>query len=240
MRTFAIGVLACTALVTSAALASVLDQHNEGPLLGGTSVGVIGTQLEQSAAQTLVCGISGRLDRVEMYINASGSLSSPLVLEVRPVSNGAPDAAVLLATQQVSPLPTGLQWVSFDISGANVPITASEPLALVLRSTQELSQGEYDAEGSADVYPGGMGFYRSFSGPWIPLPGYDLMFRTFVTPGGGGCVPDIDGNGVVNVNDFLAYLSLYAAGDARADLNQSGSVDVSDFLAYLAAYAAGC
>jgi hypothetical protein len=54
------------------------------------------------------------------------------------------------------------------------------------------------------------------------------------------CQADTNGDGQVNVSDFLAYLSLYAAGDPRADINGSGAVNVSDFLAYLALYAHGC
>jgi hypothetical protein len=54
------------------------------------------------------------------------------------------------------------------------------------------------------------------------------------------CRADINGDGTVNVSDFLAFLQLYAAGDPRADMNGSGSVNVQDFLAYLQLFAAGC
>jgi glucose/arabinose dehydrogenase len=54
------------------------------------------------------------------------------------------------------------------------------------------------------------------------------------------CRVDFDQNGTVNVSDFLAYLSAYAAGDTNADFTGDGQVNVSDFLAFLSAYAAGC
>jgi hypothetical protein len=54
------------------------------------------------------------------------------------------------------------------------------------------------------------------------------------------CGVDINGDGQVNVGDFLAYLQLYASGDPRADFTGDGQVNVQDFLAFLAAYAAGC
>jgi hypothetical protein len=57
---------------------------------------------------------------------------------------------------------------------------------------------------------------------------------------GAPCRPDINGDGQVNVADFLAFLQLYAAGDTRADFNNDSQVNVQDFLAFLAAYAAGC
>jgi uncharacterized protein (TIGR03790 family) len=54
------------------------------------------------------------------------------------------------------------------------------------------------------------------------------------------CVIDIDGDGGASVSDFLAFLSLYAAGDGRADFTGDGTVNVQDFLAFLSAYSAGC
>lgn len=56
----------------------------------------------------------------------------------------------------------------------------------------------------------------------------------------GCCAADFNGDGAVTVQDFLAYLSAYAAGEARADINGDGQVNVQDFLAYLSAYSAGC
>jgi hypothetical protein len=54
------------------------------------------------------------------------------------------------------------------------------------------------------------------------------------------CTADFNGDGAVNVQDFLAFLSAYAAGDARCDIDGSGSINVQDFLGYLSLYAAGC
>jgi sugar lactone lactonase YvrE len=57
---------------------------------------------------------------------------------------------------------------------------------------------------------------------------------------GATCVADFTGDGTVNVQDFLAFLQAFAAGDARADVDGSGQVNVQDFLAYLQLFAAGC
>jgi hypothetical protein len=54
------------------------------------------------------------------------------------------------------------------------------------------------------------------------------------------CPADFNCDGHVDVQDFLAFLSLFAAADPRADFNASGSIDVADFLAFLSAFAAGC
>jgi probable HAF family extracellular repeat protein len=58
--------------------------------------------------------------------------------------------------------------------------------------------------------------------------------------GGAGCRVDLDGDGQVSIQDLLAYLAAYAAGDQRTDVNGDGLITVQDFLAFLAAYAAGC
>jgi subtilisin family serine protease len=50
---------------------------------------------------------------------------------------------------------------------------------------------------------------------------------------------DLDGNGVVNVQDFLLFLRLFAAADPRADTDGDGAVGVRDFLAFLQIYATG-
>jgi hypothetical protein len=70
----------------------------------------------------------------------------------------------------------------------------------------------------------------------------DVIFALVdgVTIGAAPCQPDVNGDGLVNVQDFLAYLQLYAAADPRADFDNNGQVNVQDFLAFLQAFAAGC
>ncbi len=54
------------------------------------------------------------------------------------------------------------------------------------------------------------------------------------------CIPDINGDGVVDADDFFAFLSLFASGDLRADINNDGVIDADDFFAFLTLFAAGC
>jgi hypothetical protein len=58
--------------------------------------------------------------------------------------------------------------------------------------------------------------------------------------GSGSCRADINGDGQVNLQDFLAFLQAYAAGLPVADFNGDGQVNIQDFLAFLSAFAAGC
>jgi hypothetical protein len=54
------------------------------------------------------------------------------------------------------------------------------------------------------------------------------------------CQVDINGDGAVNVADYLAFLSIYSTGGDQADFNRDGQVNVTDYLAFLSAYSAGC
>jgi hypothetical protein len=55
-----------------------------------------------------------------------------------------------------------------------------------------------------------------------------------------GCRADVDGDGLVSVQDFLTFLQRYASGSPDADFNDDGLVSVQDFLQYLSAYSTGC
>ncbi|MCC5787731.1 MAG: trypsin-like peptidase domain-containing protein [Phycisphaerales bacterium] len=80
-----------------------------------------------------------------------------------------------------------------------------------------------------------------------PFGGGRFMPRAFsglihYQPGGTipTCPPDLNGDGVVDADDFFLFLSLFAAGDPRADFNNDGVIDADDFFAFLSAFAAGC
>ena len=60
------------------------------------------------------------------------------------------------------------------------------------------------------------------------------------------CPGDFDGNGMVNLSDFLAFAGGFgtrsgdAGYDARMDMDGSGAVDLSDFLAFAGAFGTTC
>jgi hypothetical protein len=83
--------------------------------------------------------------------------------------------------------------------------------------------------GQADAGPAMTGVVFSLSGGYWPAGS-----------GAPPCRPDMTGDGQVNVQDFLRFLSLYSGGDPLADFTRNGTVNVQDFLAFLSAYAAGC
>jgi hypothetical protein len=54
------------------------------------------------------------------------------------------------------------------------------------------------------------------------------------------CRADIDGDGGLDLFDFLAFVNLHNAGDAKADFDDDGVLTLFDFLAYTNAFNAGC
>ncbi len=56
----------------------------------------------------------------------------------------------------------------------------------------------------------------------------------------GGCPADLTGDGVVNTQDFIAFLGAWSAGEPIADWNNDGVINTQDFVAFLGDWAAGC
>ncbi len=229
-------------LYASTAHAGGLDQHNDGPLSGGTSIGTIGSSVNQSAAQTITVGASGIMGRVDMYIYADGTPGFPLILDIVPVAAGLPDDSTILGTASLTPSPTGLQWVTFQLSP--LLVTQGQNLALILHSAQHLDQGQYVVEGTPDVYPGSS-FVRAFTAPWAPISNYDLIFRTYVSDE-PSCYANCDGSTaqpILNVLDFTCFLNAFASGDPAANCDNSTTppvLNVLDFPCFLNKFAAGC
>ena len=54
------------------------------------------------------------------------------------------------------------------------------------------------------------------------------------------CRVDLDGDGELTFLDFLAFQTLFAAGDLRADFDGDGTLTFFDFLTFQVEFAAGC
>ncbi len=54
------------------------------------------------------------------------------------------------------------------------------------------------------------------------------------------CPADFNGDGHLNILDFLGFLNAYAAGDPRGDFNGDGQRNILDFITFLNAFAIGC
>jgi len=96
-------------------------------------------------------------------------------------------------------------------------------LMLMITSLHPASGGP---GGGSGIYPT---FYTKENPVAIPL-GFAAQLDLEVQVYRGG---DVDGDGVVDFNDFLAYLNLYNAGTLAADLTGDCAIDFNDFLDFL-------
>ena len=54
------------------------------------------------------------------------------------------------------------------------------------------------------------------------------------------CAADVNGDGVLNVLDFVAFQGLWQAADPGADCDQNGQFNILDFVCYQQLFQAGC
>jgi hypothetical protein len=86
-----------------------------------------------------------------------------------------------------------------------------------------------------DIYadePGGRGITAMYVD--------DVSLRTECDAMAEPCLADCDGDGTLNIFDFLCFQNQFAAGDPRADLDGDGTLTIFDFLAFQNLFAAGC
>jgi hypothetical protein len=141
---------------------------------------------------------SGRLARVSLNLCVSGT-SGSTVLQVR---RTAAFLAPVIATAQVSRANSPL-WgspqcpgagdlagsaqaeVTFDLSGANVDLTAGEEYSIALANAVPASAGDNwfgDFNGSRDATPDNWLVLMTYQGSQTDLFGYRMRFKTYVVP----------------------------------------------------------
>ncbi len=168
----------------AAAQADTLDQSQTDT--SGAALAIIGPSSAnygpQSVAQTFTAGLSGALDRVQLYVaNNTSSNSDPLTVQITDTSSGAPGSTVLATTTiapgAVSSSPGG--WVEADFSAAPFVSAGSQYAIVAYASGSDFYKWYY---ASSNDYPGGDPYYDSASPPttWTSAPSYDFAFRTYV------------------------------------------------------------
>jgi hypothetical protein len=183
MRAKLVGILVvcCAAwvLVPGTALADTLDQQQPNSD-GGAAVFAT-----ESLAQTFTAGLTGPLDRVELFLVAdSSSPDAPMTVEIRDVSGGSPGTAVLAAgSVPQSAVSSTDAWVPITFATA-APVTAGTQYSIVVYSSVDNSHRYLWGITFPNPYPAGANFFQIVSPPgpaWTPtaLDG-DQAFKTYV------------------------------------------------------------
>jgi hypothetical protein len=74
-------------------------------------------------------------------------------------------------------------------------------------------------------------------GAWLDDPNGELSGSAYVF---SACTADINGDATLDTRDIIAFLNLWAAGEADADWSGDGSVDSADVTAFLNEWVVGC
>jgi len=80
-----------------------------------------------------------------------------------------------------------------------------------------------------------------FAGVTLP-PNFTITYeanRVLVTIA-NTCIADFNGDGIVNTQDFLAFLNAWSSGNTSADIDGNGTVNTLDFIMFLNLWNAGC
>jgi WD40 repeat protein len=129
--------------------------------------------------------------------------------------------------------------VAFTPDGATLVFSAGGQYLQLWRIADGALLREYDEETGTGPY-NQLPVAVSPDGRYFGYGREDHMVVMARNPFGRACSADVNGDGSVNLSDFLEYLRLYAAGDPRADTDADGSITVADFLAFISRYAEGC
>ena len=155
------GVVAALFLgVASSASAGTLDQQQTD-----FSVGTGTIDSGETSAQTFTAGLSGGIDQVDLHLEPHGTPTTPVTVEIRDTSGGAPGGTVL-AGQSVpaSSIPTARSWVTVNFA-TPAPVTAGSQYAVLAYSSPVSMTQHYDWGYGGDSYAGGRFTYTTSSPP---------------------------------------------------------------------------
>ncbi len=91
-----------------------------------------------------------------------------------------------------------------------------------------------------DAHDQDFGFYIHMFVDDILAGPHDQIVVAWNNKGGFECYPDLNGDGTLDLFDFLQFTNLFNAGDEQADCDPDGQYDLFDFLCYTNAFNAGC
>ncbi len=152
---------------------------------------------------------------------------SVLELSGQPVGNGLPLPAAFLVSG------------TLDIAGQNATLTMSVNLVPVLPPI--VGPIPVATDQPVDIPTLGGGVAHLLFTSQLDSGTVDVSITgQVVSTGAVWCPVDINGDGVVDVLDFFAFIVAFNNQDPVADLNGDGFIDVLDFFAFVQAFSTGC
>lgn len=122
---------------------------------------------------------------------------------------------------------------------AGAGIIDGYPKQMIAPSISGVGAGDIDGDGLTELVAAtwnGYVYAWDTPAPWLsskadwPMRGIDARNTgVYRRP----CPPDVNGDRVVNTQDFVAFLNLWAGARPQADWNADGVIDTRDFIAYL-------
>ena len=73
-----------------------------------------------------------------------------------------------------------------------------------------------------------------------PFNAMGLIFGEITIEPAGACDADINGDGSLDILDFVAYQNAFTSGDPSADCDANGQLNILDFVCYQNLFQAGC
>ena len=107
---------------------------------------------------------------------------------------------------------------------------------IILLSLHEVDPFDPGVAYVADAYEGGNLITAQGPDDIVIWPGFDMLFSLGFT----SCPGDFNGDGALNIFDFLSFQGAFTAGKMQADCNGDGMLNVLDFVCFQQKFLQGC
>ena len=183
--------------------------------------------------QQIRAGVSGQLEGITLTL--SGPAGSQFNVRVRkgPAWSTEPTLFETLLTNALG----GQQEVFVDMTAANIQLGSGEIFVMetVGNDTGGGLIGNYvDPAVGPPEYPEPLWLNQS-----IFSPGWRHGFDTYMLAE-DECYPDCDEDGVLSIDDFICFQTLFAFEDKYADCDGDGALSIDDFICFQTLFAIGC
>jgi hypothetical protein len=236
------------AFASSAASAQVVEDQNGLATQLFSGIAVVSSQ---SDAQVVTTGVAGTLDSVDLQIWKYVGTVNDVTIRILSATDGKPDNALVgtlyETTIAIDDLPTfdgippadQLPLTTVDVSVAGLVFDVGDEFAIgAFRNGVGAPPWVLWGSGQPP-YEGGSGWTSGNQGETWDNEISPFGFRTFVDLG-GECAADCNGDGSLDILDFVCFQGQFVAGDPAADCNGDDSLDILDFVCFQGLFQQGC